>query len=105
MPRSDWPKAVDARPTTQPEEGAMSTSSESGGTGAGRMESPPSVLEKVWGKRAAQDELARKKMRTMDVAPRRSGGISLDGDRTARTQSAAMSEWSDNDEAPVALPL
>ena len=57
MPRSDWPKAVDAKPTTQPEEGAISALSESKGEGAGRRECPP-VSEKVWGKRAAIDEPA-----------------------------------------------
>ncbi|XP_066314088.1 secreted RxLR effector protein 161-like [Miscanthus floridulus] len=35
VPRSDWPKAVDAWPTTQLEEGAVSTSSESKGEGGG----------------------------------------------------------------------
>ena len=40
----------------------------------------------------------------MDVAPRKPGGISLGGDRTARMQSTAISEWSDDDEAPVAPP-
>ena len=102
MPRSDWPKAVDARPTTQPEEGAVSTSSESGGAGAGRTESPPPVSEKVRGKRAAQDEPARKKRKMAGVAPRKPGGISLGDDQTIRTQSAAMSEWSDDDGALVA---
>ena len=58
MPRSDWLKAVDAWPATQPKEGAISASSESKGVDAGQMESPPPVLEKVWGKRAAVDELA-----------------------------------------------
>ena len=45
MPRSDWPKAVDARPTIQPEEGAISASFESEGEGAGRKESPPGIGE------------------------------------------------------------
>ena len=57
----------------------------------------PLVSEKVWGKRAVIDEPARKKRRTTDVALRRPGVISLGGDRTARTQSAAISEWSDDD--------
>ena len=52
------PKAVDARPTTQPEENAVSASSESRGEGAGQKESPPSVSEKVRGERAANDEPA-----------------------------------------------
>ena len=47
MSRNDWPEAVDARPTTQPEEGAVSTSSESGGAGAGRKESPTDVGESL----------------------------------------------------------
>ena len=64
----------------------------------------PPVSEKVWGKRAVQDEPARKKRRTTDVSPLRLSGISLGGDRTARAQSAVISEWSDDDEAPVALP-
>ena len=64
----------------------------------------PRVSEKVRGKRAAKDEPTQKKMRMVDVAPRKPGGISLGGDRTTQTQSAAMSEWSDNDEAPVAPP-
>ena len=105
MPRSDWAKAVDARPTTQPEEGAVRTSFESGGEGAGQKESLPQVSEKVRGKRAAKDKPARKKRRTADVAPRKPGDISLGDDQTARTQSAAMSEWSDDDGALVAPPL
>jgi hypothetical protein len=82
MPRSDWPEAVDARPTTQLEEGAVSTSSEFGGKGAGQKEPPP-VSEKDWGKRAAKDEPTRKKIRTMDVAPCKPVGISFGGDRIA----------------------
>ena len=42
--------------------------------------------------------------RTADVAPRKPGGISLGGDLAARMQSAAIFEWSDNDEAPIAPP-
>ena len=45
MLRSDWLEAVDARPTTQLEEGAVNTSSESGGEGAGQKESPPDIEE------------------------------------------------------------
>ena len=41
----------------------------------------------------------------MDVAPRKPGDISLGGNRTARMQSAAISEWSNDNEAPVASPL
>ena len=104
MLRSDWPEAVDARLTTQPKEGAVSTSSESRDEGAGQKESPP-VSKKVWGKRVAKDGLARKKRRTADVAPRKPVGISFSGGRTARMQSTAISEWSDDDKAPVAPPL
>jgi len=39
------------------------------------------------------------------AVPHKLGGISLGGDQTTRTQSAAMSEWSDDDGAPVAPPL
>ena len=94
---------MDARPATQPEEGAISALSESEGEGAGQKESPP-VSEKVQGKRAEKDDPAQKKRRTVDVAPSKLGGISLGGDRTARMQSPAISEWSDNDEALVAPP-
>ena len=83
--RGDWPQAVDARPPTQPEEGAISTSSESGGTDAGRTESPPPVSEKVRGKRAAADELAWKKRKTVGAAPLKLGDISLGGDQTTQT--------------------
>ena len=58
MLRSDWPRAVDARPTTLPEEGVVSASSESRGMDVGRTESPPSVSEKVRGNGATTDELA-----------------------------------------------
>ena len=104
MPRSDWLKVVDAWPTTQPEEGAASASSESKVEGAGWMESPPQVSEKVRGKRAATDEPARKKMKMAGVAPRKPGGISLGGDQTTRTWSGAMFEWSEDDGALVAPP-
>ena len=62
------------------------------------------MSEKVWGKRAAIDEPAQKKRRTVDVSPRKPGSISLGGDRTIRTLSAAMFEWLDDDRAPVAPP-
>ena len=39
------------------------------------------------------------------AVPRKSGGILLGGDQTTRTQSAVMSEWSDDDGARVAPPL
>ena len=45
MWRSDWPKAVDARLTTQPEESVISASSESRGGGAGQKESPLGIRE------------------------------------------------------------
>ena len=35
---------------------------------------------------------------------RKLGDISLGGDQTTRTWSTAMSEWSDDDEVPVAPP-
>ena len=82
VPRSDWPKAVDARPTTQPEEGAVSASSNFELKGVGQTESLPWVSEKVWGKRAATDELARNKRKTAGVAPRKQGNISLGGNQT-----------------------
>ena len=41
----------------------------------------------------------------VDVAPRKPVRISFGGDRTTRTQSAVISEWSDDDEALVAPPL
>ena len=104
MLRSDWLKAVDAQLTTQPEEGAVSTSLESKGRDAGRKESPPWVLEKVQGKRVARDELAQKKRKTAGVAPHKPSGISLGGAQTTRTQSAAVSEWSDDNGAPVVPP-
>ena len=68
--RGDWPQAVDARPPTQPEEGAISISSES----------PSPVLEKVRGKRVVADEPAWKKRKTAGAAPLKPGGISLGGD-------------------------
>ena len=94
VPRGDWPQVVDARPPTQPEEGAISISSES----------PSLVSEKVQGKRAAVDEPARKKRKTASAAPLKLGGISLGGDQTTRMWSTAMFEWSDDDEVPVAPP-
>jgi len=64
---------------------------------------PPGIGESS-GKRAAKDELAQKKRRAADVAPCKPIDISLGGDRTARTQSAAIFEWSDDDRAPIAPP-
>ena len=67
-------------------------------------ESPSLVSEKIWGKRAAVDELAQKKRKTAGAVPCKPGGISLGDDQTTQTQSTAMSEWSDDDEVPVAPP-
>ena len=50
------------------------------------------------------DEPARKKRKMAGAAPLKPGGISLGGDRTTQMRSAAMSEWSDDDGAPVAPP-
>ena len=104
VPRGDWLQAVDARPPTQPEEGAVSASSKSRGCDTGRTESTPLVLEKVRGKRAVVDELARKKRKTMGVVTHKPGGISLGGDQTTRMRSTAMFKWSDDDEVLVAPP-
>ena len=62
------------------------------------------MLEKVRGKRAAADKLARKKRKMAGTAPLKLGSISLSGDETTQTWSAAMSEWSNDDEVPVAPP-
>ena len=62
------------------------------------------MSEKVQGKRIAADEPAQKKRRTVGAVPRKPGDISLGGDPTTRTRSAAMSEWSDDDEVSVAPP-
>jgi len=43
-------------------------------------ESPSLVSEKIQGKRAAADELARKKRKTAAAAPLKSSSISLGGD-------------------------
>ena len=40
----------------------------------------------------------------MGAVPRKLGSISLGGDQTTWMRSAAMSEWSDDDGAPVAPP-
>ena len=105
MPRAVWPPAMDARPLVQPEESSIGISSESRGTDADRMESPPLVSEKARGKRAATDEPALKKRKMVGVVPRKPDDISLGGDQTTQTQSVVMSEWSDDDGAPVAPPL
>ena len=62
------------------------------------------MSEKVQGKRAAADELARKKRKMASAAPLKPGGISLGGDETTQTWSAAMSEWSDDNKVPVPPP-
>ena len=43
------------------------------------------MSEKVQGKRAAVDETAQKKRKTVGVVPRKPGGISLGGDQTTQT--------------------
>ena len=73
--RSEWPKGVDVRPPPQPEEQTVSISSES----------PSLVSEKIREKRAAVDELARKKRKTAGAAPLKLGSISLSGDQTTQT--------------------
>jgi len=70
MPRSEWPKGVNARPQPHPVEEAVSISSES----------PSPVSEKIHGKRAAEDEPARKKRKTAGAASLKPGGISLGDD-------------------------
>ena len=62
------------------------------------------MSEKIRGKRAAADKPTQKKRKMAGAAPLKLGGISLGGDRTTRTRSAAMSEWSNDDGAPVAPP-
>ena len=84
VPRGDWPPEVDARPPAQPEESAIGVSSESGGTCAGRTESPPPVSEKAWWKRAAANEPAQKRRKTVAVAPIKPGDILLGDDQTTR---------------------
>ena len=75
VPRSDWPKGVDARPPPQPEEETVIISSEG----------PSPVSVKIQGKKAVADELAQKKRKTVGAAPLKLGGISLGGDQTTRT--------------------
>ena len=104
VPRGDWPRGVDARPSARPKEDAVSASSESGGTNAGRTKRSPPVSKKVRGKTVVVDELAQKKRKTTGVAPLKPSVISLGGDRTTQTWSAMVSEWSDDDEVPVAPP-
>ena len=54
MPRSDWLEVVDARPTTQLEEGVVSTSSESRGEGASQKENPPSDIRESLGEKGGK---------------------------------------------------
>ena len=54
--------------------------------------------EKILGKRAAADKLARKKRKTAAAGPLKPGGISLGGDQTTQTRRTAVLEWSDDDE-------
>ena len=105
MLKGDWPRGVDARPLARPEEDAASASLDSGGTDAGQTESSPLVSKKVQGKRAVADEPARKKRKTASAAPFKPDDISFGDDQTTWTWNAAVSEWSDDDEVPVAPPL
>ena len=82
IPRVDWPRGVDVRRSARSKEDVASTSSEFGGTDAGRTENSPLLMEKVQGKRAAADEPAQKKRKTMAAAPHKWGSISLGGDQT-----------------------
>ena len=50
------------------------------------------------------DESVQKKRMMIGLATRKPSDISLGGDQTSRTQSAAVSEWSDDDGALVAPP-
>ena len=58
VPRVDWPRGVDAQRSARSKEDVATTSSESEGADAGRTETLPLVMEKVWGKRVAADEPA-----------------------------------------------
>ena len=40
----------------------------------------------------------------MGAIPRKPGSISLGGDETTQTRITMMTEWSDDDEVPVAPP-
>ena len=102
--RVDWPRGVDVRRSARSKEDVASTSSESGGTNAGRTETSPLVTEKVRGKRAAADEPAQKKRKTAAAAPLKWGGISLGGNQATRPRRTVVLEWSDDDEDPVAPP-
>ena len=80
VPKGNWPPAVDARPSTQPDGSAIGVSSDSGGTDVGRTESSPPMSEKTRGKRAAVDELAQKRRKMATAAPIKPGVISLGDD-------------------------
>ena len=101
VPRVEWPRGVDTRPSAQPKEDAASALSESGD---GRIANSPPVSEKVQGKRAAADEPSWKKRKMAAVGPLKPGGISLGGNQTTRQRRTAVLEWSDNDETLVAPP-
>ena len=63
------------------------------------------MSEKIWGKRAAADELAWKKRKTAGAASLKLGGISLGDDQTTRPRRTAVFDWSDDDEfLPAGLP-
>ena len=102
--RREWLKGVDSRPPARLEEDAASTSSESGGTDASWTENSPLVSEKVWGKRATADELAWKKRKMAAAGLLKSGGISLGGDQTTRTQRTTVFEWLNDDKILMAAP-
>ena len=54
------------------------------------------VLEKARGKRAAADEPAQKKRKTVAAAPLKPGGISLDDDQTTRIRRTVVFDWFDH---------
>ena len=64
-------------------------------------EAVPSFGENT-GKRAAEDELARKKRKTAGAASRKPSGISLGDDQTTRPRRTAVFDWSDDDEISTA---
>jgi len=70
----------------------------------GRTESPPPVLEKICGKRPAEDEPTQKQRKTAAAAPRKPGGISLGDHQTNQTRRTTVFDWSDDDEVLMAPP-
>ena len=62
------------------------------------------MSEKIWGKRAAADEMAQKKRKIAGAASLKPGGISLGDDQTTRTRRTAVFDCSDNDEVLMAPP-